>query len=61
MPSTEGSAAEQTHVQAEAFAEDGTDLTVIRWMLELTPEERLQWLQTHMQGVASLVRDETDS
>ena len=40
-----------------AFAEDGTDLTVIRWMLALSPEERLRWLQSHMQAVATLTRD----
>jgi len=33
------------------FADDGTDLTVIRWMLDKTPEERLRWLQAHMQAV----------
>jgi hypothetical protein len=39
-----------------AFAADGTDLTVIRWMLSLSPEERLRWLQTHMRGVSALRR-----
>ena len=42
-----------------AFAADGTDLTVIRWMLALSPEERLRWLQTHLRGVATLRRDRT--
>ncbi len=28
-----------------AFAADGVDLTVIRWMLERTPEERLRAVQ----------------
>ncbi len=28
-----------------AFAADGVDLTVIRWMLDRTPEERLQAVQ----------------
>ena len=28
-----------------SFAEDGTDLTLIRWMLSLTPLQRLQALQ----------------
>lgn len=28
-----------------AFAPDGVDLTVIRWMLQLTPTERLQAAQ----------------
>jgi len=33
--------------------EDGVDLTLIRWMLSLTPSERLQVLQ---QSVQSLLR-----
>jgi hypothetical protein len=33
--------------------EDGVDLTLIRWMLSLTPAERLQVLQ---QSVQSLLR-----
>jgi hypothetical protein len=31
----------------EPFSEDGVDLTLIRWMLTLTPEERLRVLQEH--------------
>lgn len=27
------------------YSEDGVDLTLIRWMLSLTPEERLQFAQ----------------
>lgn len=33
------------------FAQDGTDLTLIRWMLSLTPEERLKALQTQVQFI----------
>lgn len=51
--------AEPEETSAPAFADDGTDLTVIRWMLALSVEERLAWLQTHMQAVAALRRDET--
>lgn len=29
----------------EAFSDDGVDLTLIRWMLDLTPRERLQAAQ----------------
>ena len=43
------------------YAEDGTDLTVIRWMLALSAEERLRWLQSHMQAVAALTRDQADA
>jgi len=44
-------ATEQTH------SEDGVDLTLIRWMLSLTPAERLQVLQ---QAVRSLQRLRND-
>jgi hypothetical protein len=30
-----------------AFSEDGVDLTLIRWMLSLSVEERLQILEDH--------------
>jgi len=30
-----------------AFSEDGVDLTLIRWMLSLTVDERLQLLEDH--------------
>lgn len=33
---------------------DGIDLTLIRWMLSLTPAERLQVLQRHVQSVMRL-------
>jgi len=47
-PEKEGSLAnEQTR------SEDGVDLTLISWMLSLTPAERLQVLQ---QSVQSLLR-----
>ena len=35
------------------YSEDGVDLTLIRWMLSLTPTERLQTLQ---RSVESLMR-----
>jgi hypothetical protein len=37
----------------QTYSEDGVDLTLIRWMLSLTPTERLQTLQ---QTVQSLMR-----
>jgi hypothetical protein len=30
-----------------SYSEDGVDLTLIRWMLSLTVEERLQLLEDH--------------
>ena len=38
----------------DAFSEDGVDLTLIRWMLSLTPAERLQTLQSNMQSLETL-------
>jgi len=34
-----------------AYSEDGVDLTVIRWMLSMTPAERLETLQNHISSV----------
>lgn len=46
------------HQEAEPslppFAPDGTDLTVIRWMLACSPEERVRWLESHMQALELL-------
>ena len=33
---------------------DGVDLTLIRWMLSLTPAERLDVLQRHVQAVLEI-------
>jgi hypothetical protein len=33
------------------YSEDGVDLTMIRWMLSLTPAERLIVLQRHVKAV----------
>ena len=35
-------------------SDDGVDLTLIRWMLSLSPEERLQALQSTIRSVVSL-------
>jgi hypothetical protein len=36
---------------APAYSEDGVDLSLIRWMLSLTPAERLQLLQDHLEAI----------
>lgn len=41
-------------------SEDGVDLTLIRWMLSLTPAQRLQTLQQHVWSVMELRGDETE-
>ena len=36
------------------YSEDGVDLTLIRWMLSLSPAERLQVLQQSVESLLSL-------
>jgi hypothetical protein len=40
-----------------SFSEDGVDLTLVHWMLSLTPAERLQVLQRHVRSVLRLRHD----
>jgi len=40
--------------------EDGVDVTLIRWMLSKTPEERLQALQEAVSSLLSLRGDEPE-
>ena len=42
-----------TEIHEPSHSEDGVDLTLIRWMLAMTPAERLQILQ---ESVRSLLR-----
>jgi hypothetical protein len=39
-----------------AFSDDGVDLTVIRWMLSLTPAQRLQSAQDLIDATSKLLR-----
>ena len=36
------------------YSEDGIDLTVIRWMLSLTPAERLKFLEERISDIAEI-------
>jgi hypothetical protein len=36
------------------YSEDGVDLSLIRWMLSLTPAERLQVLQRHVDSIEEM-------
>ena len=38
------------------YSEDGVDLSLNRWMLSLTPRERLQVLQDHIDAILELRR-----
>jgi hypothetical protein len=43
------------------YSEDGVDLTLIRWMLSLTPAERLQVLQRHVNAILAIRKLNPDS
>jgi hypothetical protein len=36
------------------YSEDGVDLSLVRWMLSLTPAERLQFLYDHIQAIEAI-------
>ncbi len=36
------------------YSEDGVDLTLIRWFLSLTPDERLQFLQRQVRAILEI-------
>jgi hypothetical protein len=38
------------------YSEDGVDLSLIRWMLSLTPAERLQFLQRQVNAILAIRR-----
>ena len=40
------------------YSEDGVDLSLIRWMLSMTPTERLQTLQRNIRGIMRLRGDQ---
>ena len=40
--------------EESAYSEDGVDLTLIRWMLSLSPEDRLRLLQKNVQNIVRL-------
>ena len=46
----EGEPARETNT----FSDDGVDLTLIRWLLSLTPAERLAVLQSNMRSLEAL-------
>ncbi|MEE9229087.1 MAG: hypothetical protein V3U86_00100, partial [Acidobacteriota bacterium] len=60
----DGTLSEEIRCMAEqgiaTHSPEGVDLTLIRWMLSLTPEERLRALQANVQAILRL-RDEATS
>ena len=51
MPDSEGIAEPAPNPD---YSEDGVDLTVIRWMLSLTPAERLEFLQQRISDILAV-------
>ncbi len=46
---------------SETHSEDGVDLTLIRWMLSLTPAERLDVLQRHVSSILSIRENQDEN
>jgi hypothetical protein len=42
---------EPAEAPAPEYNKDGVDLSLIRWMLSLTPAERLQFVQRHINRI----------
>jgi hypothetical protein len=40
--------------EAEAVSDDGVDVTLIRWLLSLTPAERLKVLESNIRSLEKL-------
>lgn len=59
QPAKKPSPIEITHEDPErpTYAEDGTDLSLIRWMLAKTPLERLELLQSHANATLTAWRE----
>ena len=47
--------------QSETHSEDGVDLTLIRWMMSLTPAERLDVLQRHVSSILSIRENQDEN
>jgi hypothetical protein len=42
------------HAQLTDYSPEGVDLTLIRWMLSLTPAERLQLFEQHVNEIIAI-------
>ena len=60
MPRNEALGSEQQRASwvKETHSDDGVDLTLIRWMLSLTPAERLEILQQTVWSIQDLRGDQ---
>ena len=55
-----GSDVDDAEPSEPSHSPDGVDLTLIRWMLSLTPEQRLEALEGHVNALLKLRRGEPD-
>lgn len=53
----EEAAAELAEMQSSAYDDEGVDLTMIRWMLTLSPRDRLRALDDYRRSMAGLLND----
>lgn len=49
-----GSCDQESMAEEREYSEEGIDLSLIRWMLSLSPAERLQALEQHVQAVLEI-------
>jgi hypothetical protein len=56
-----GSRSDQAPPSDRSCAEDGVEVTLIRWMLSLTPAGRLQALQQHIRSACKSLDDPPQS
>jgi hypothetical protein len=47
--------------EESVLSDDGVDLTLIRWMLSLTPTQRLEVLQEHIWSIMRLRGEDTQT
>ena len=45
---------QDVYLAVDPYSEDGVDLTLIRWMLRMTPAQRLQVLQNNVRAIVRL-------
>lgn len=57
----EGAEDISTLADEPTHSEDGVDLTLIRWMLSLTPVQRLEVLEHNVRSILRLRGDQTDA
>lgn len=54
QPPDEGAKQSSPTTGLPTHSDDGVDLTLVRWMLSLTPGERLQVLEDHAESILSI-------